>query len=51
MGNYHGRAGFKTFSHERAVMRQQGNPMARWLAPPYGARMNRMVARLARWLE
>jgi aldehyde dehydrogenase (NAD+) len=51
MGNYHGRAGFRTFSHERAVMRQQGNPMSRWLAPPYGARMNRMVARLARWLE
>jgi aldehyde dehydrogenase (NAD+) len=51
MGNYHGRAGFRTFSHERAVLRQQGNPMARWLAPPYGARMNRMVARLARWLE
>jgi aldehyde dehydrogenase (NAD+) len=50
-GNYHGRAGFRTFSHERAVLRQQGNPMARWLAPPYGARMNRMVARLARWLE
>ena len=50
-GNYHGRAGFRTFSHERAVMRQQGNPMARWLAPPYGGRMNRMVARLARWLE
>ena len=51
MGNYHGRAGFRTFSHERAVLRQQGNPMARWLAPPYGARMNRMVTRLARWLE
>ncbi len=51
IGNYHGRAGFRTFSHERAVMRQQGNPMARLLAPPYGARMNRMVARLARWLE
>ena len=26
MGNYHGRAGFRTFSHERAVLRQQGNP-------------------------
>ena len=51
MGNYHGHAGFRTFSHERAVMRQQGNPLARWLAPPYGARMNRMVARLARFLE
>lgn len=51
IGNYHGRAGFRTFSHERAVMRQRGNPMARWLAPPYSGRMNRMVARLARWLE
>jgi aldehyde dehydrogenase (NAD+) len=51
MGNYHGRAGFRTFSHERAVMRQRGNPMGRWLAPPYGARMNRLVARFARLLE
>jgi aldehyde dehydrogenase (NAD+) len=51
MGNYRGRAGFRAFSHERAVMRQRGNPMSRWLAPPYGGRMNRMVARLARWLE
>ena len=51
MGSYHGRAGFRTFSHERSVMRQQGNPMSRWLAPPYTARMNRIVARLARWLE
>jgi aldehyde dehydrogenase (NAD+) len=50
-GNYHGRHGFKAFSHERAVLRQQGNPMSRWLAPPYGARMNRLVSRLARWLE
>jgi aldehyde dehydrogenase (NAD+) len=51
MGNYHGRAGFRTFSHERSVLRQQGNPMSRWLAPPYASRMNRMVARLARLLE
>ncbi len=51
MGNYHGRAGFRTFSHERSVLRQQGNPMSRWLAPPYTSRMNRMVARLARLLE
>jgi aldehyde dehydrogenase (NAD+) len=51
IGNYHGRAGFRTFSHERAVMRQRGNPLSRFLAPPYSGRMNRMVARLARWLE
>lgn len=51
IGNYHGRAGFRAFSHERAVMRQQGNPLARWLAPPYSGRMNRMVARFARMLQ
>ena len=51
IGNYHGRAGFRAFSHERAVMRQQGNPLARLLAPPYGGRMNRMVARFARFLQ
>ena len=51
IGNYHGRAGFRAFSHERAVMRQQGNPLARLLAPPYSGRMNRMVARLARFLQ
>jgi aldehyde dehydrogenase (NAD+) len=51
MGNYHGRAGFRCFSHERAVLRQRGNPLSRFLAPPFAARMNRLVARLARWLE
>jgi aldehyde dehydrogenase (NAD+) len=51
IGNYHGRAGFRAFSHERAIMRQQGNPLARFLAPPYAARMNRVVARLARFLQ
>src|SRR5262249_19891417 len=51
LGNYHGRAGFRTFSHERSVLRQSGNPMSRWLAPPYAGRMNRLVSRLARFLE
>ena len=51
IGSYHGRAGFRAFSHERAVMRQQGNPLARLLAPPYRGRMNRMVARFARFLQ
>jgi aldehyde dehydrogenase (NAD+) len=51
VGNYHGRAGFRCFSHERAVLRQRGNPLSRFLAPPYGGRMNRLTARLARWLE
>jgi len=51
LGSYHGRAGFRTFSHARSVLRQSGNPMSRWLAPPYAGRMNRLVARLARFLE
>jgi len=33
IGNYHGRSGFRTFSHERSVLRQQGNPLSRFLAP------------------
>jgi hypothetical protein len=33
------------------VLRQSGNPMTRWIAPPYRGRMNRLVARLARLLE
>jgi aldehyde dehydrogenase (NAD+) len=51
VGNYHGRAGFRCFSHERAVLRQRGNPLSRFLTPPYARRMNRLTARFARWLE
>ncbi len=51
LGNYHGRAGFRCFSHERSVLRQRGNPLSRFLTPPYAGRMNRLTARLARWLE
>ncbi len=51
LGNYHGRAGFRCFSHERSVLRQRGNPLSRFLAPPYAGRMNRLTAQLARWLE
>jgi aldehyde dehydrogenase (NAD+) len=51
LGNYHGHAGFRCFSHERSVLRQRGNPLSRFLNPPYTGRMNRIVARLARWLE
>ncbi len=35
-GNYHGFYGFKTFSHERNVMRQGPTNMTRLLYPPYG---------------
>ncbi|MGO9829981.1 MAG: aldehyde dehydrogenase family protein [Myxococcaceae bacterium] len=51
LGSYHGRAGFRCFSHERSVLRQRGSPLSRFLTPPYAGRMNRLTARLARWLE
>jgi len=51
LGNYHGRAGFRCFSHERGVLRQRGRPLSLLLAPPYKGRMNRLTARIARWLE
>jgi aldehyde dehydrogenase (NAD+) len=51
VGNYHGRFGFRCFSHERAVMRQRGNPLSRFLMPPYSGRMNKLTVRLAKWLE
>jgi aldehyde dehydrogenase (NAD+) len=51
VGNYHGRAGFRCFSHERSVLRQKGRPLSLFLAPPYQGRMNRLTVRIARWLE
>ena len=36
IGNYHGIFGFRTFSHERAVMRQTKSSLAPLLAAPYG---------------
>ncbi|MGA9520298.1 MAG: aldehyde dehydrogenase family protein [Myxococcaceae bacterium] len=47
VGNYHGEYGVRTFSHERAVMRQ-GRPMLlKHLYPPYGAKTRRLLA----WVE
>lgn len=48
MGEYHGRAGFDTFSKRKAVFRQ-----ARWnglalFRPPYGARFERLAGWLVR---
>ena len=34
-GNYHGIYGFKTFSHERNVMRQSALDTMTFLYPPY----------------
>lgn len=49
-GSYHGFHGFRTFSHERAVM-EQGRPgTVKLFFPPYGPRVRRAVDLLTRWL-
>lgn len=44
MGHYHGRDGFKTFSHARGVYRQTGVDIGALLRPPYNDRMRKLVA-------
>lgn len=46
MGAYHGEAGFRTFSHARAVFRASRFSAARLVRPPYGDRIDRIL----RWL-
>ncbi|GAA5440260.1 4,4'-diaponeurosporen-aldehyde dehydrogenase [Deinococcus caeni] len=51
MGNYHGEHGFRTFSHERAVLREPTPSPVRFLYPPYGRPVPRLVAWGLRQLE
>lgn len=51
MGNYHGEFGFKTFSHERSVMKQGWFTMSKLYFPPYNTFMSKMAFRILRWLE
>jgi len=49
MGNYHGEFGFRTFSHERAVLRQGPLSFLSTMFPPYTEKkkkMQRMATRL-----
>lgn len=43
MGNYHGFFGFKTFSHERAVLKQGRLDMLKMFYPPYTPRLSKMI--------
>lgn len=43
MGQYHGEAGFRTFSREKPVFRQSRLTLVRLLNPPYGARFRAML--------
>ncbi len=44
MGHYHGYEGFVTFSKLRPVFYQAGFSTLKWLAPPYGKRVNKMLS-------
>ncbi|HEX8822339.1 MAG TPA: aldehyde dehydrogenase family protein [Archangium sp.] len=49
VGNYHGEFGFRTFSHERAVLRQGPLSFLRTMFPPYtgkAKKMQRLATRL-----
>jgi aldehyde dehydrogenase (NAD+) len=48
MGNYHGRFGFETMSHARAVYTQTMPSVLAWLFPPYTARSEKLMAILRR---
>lgn len=50
-GSYHGHAGFRAFSHERAVLRMGRLGLGRLYYPPYGPRMRRIAALVSRWVE
>jgi aldehyde dehydrogenase (NAD+) len=45
-GNYHGRYGFRTFSHERNYMRQGKMNMTKAFYPPYGGGMQRRMKKM-----
>ncbi|MBL8484219.1 MAG: coniferyl aldehyde dehydrogenase, partial [Rhodocyclaceae bacterium] len=48
MGAYHGKAGFLSFSHEKAVFRQTALNLSGLIQPPYGRRIERIIAALMR---
>ncbi|MBB5361686.1 aldehyde dehydrogenase family protein [Deinococcus humi] len=51
MGNYHGEHGFRTFSHERAILREPRPSPVRLMYPPYGRPLPRLTAWALRLLE
>lgn len=51
MGNYHGEHGFKTFSHERAILHEGKLSSVQATYPPYGRPLPRLTAWALRLLE
>ncbi len=48
MGNYHGEYGFRTFSHEQAVLVQRGFSATDLFRPPYRPWMQRLIKTISR---
>lgn len=46
MGTYHGRAGFETFSHRKAVLRKPSRPDLPLIYPPHGPTTRRLLRRI-----
>lgn len=44
MGAYHGHDGFKTFSHAKAVFKQVNKDLTAMVRPPYGEKIQKMLA-------
>jgi aldehyde dehydrogenase (NAD+) len=51
MGSYHGFFGFKTFSHERAVLKQSRLNIVEFFFPPYQTWLKQTALKLLRFLE
>ena len=49
-GSYHGEAGFVRFCHQKSVLVQSRWAPGALLYPPYGARFDRVMGLLRRWL-
>lgn len=49
-GHAHGIHGFKTFSHQRAVLRHQSFNLIRFLGPPYSQSVKKMIRFIARYI-
>lgn len=51
LGNYHGLASLRTFTHERSVFRQGPlKKLPRLLSPPYTDGRNRLIETILRWM-
>ena len=50
-GSYHGFAGFRALSHERAVLWQRRPSLSSFLFPPYRGSLHTLARRVLRLLE